>query len=441
MDFPKNQTNSNQKNFNNDTSQQKTKTNSSKKPNEKSKKSETITKKNKKIISKNKIKKRLPIWKKLEFPISQFTGKIQKNYKKLKFPKYLDKDDIDIILKLISKESKNFAPVKSNTKLTFIFILLIISSFAFGITFLFKKKYFLGIILIIVFLILCFIYIHIIRKSIKNKYKKCHQDLFYLTDYINRKFLCDIGYYLLIDYNFKFIGIYTLTNYIREILKYRDHNIELKKKLEGDTIDHLHKKERINQFDKSNSFINNTFYNNNYKNIFNTNINQFTFGLGYNYNNKMFYTFNNNNLINNDINNSNNDITFDDGNNESNVNQNKVKFNNFFKNKENKEKENNIVGLKNEEIIIDIPLKRRKINKDNKNEIKNENSILNKSLSKKENKKSNNNNNDNDKYKKFYGKKYEEMNSQANNRSIDKFKDYIENKYNGLGILNNYKYK
>ena len=246
MDFPKNQTNSNQKDFNNYTSQQKTKTNSSKKPNEKSKKSETNTKKNKsnkKIISKNKIKKRLPIWKKLEFPISQLTGKIQKNYKKVKLPKYLDKDDIDIILKLISKESKNFSPVKSNTKLTFIFMLLIISSFAFGITYLFKKKYFLGIILIIVFLILCFIYVHIIRKSIRNEYKKCHQDLFYLTDYINRKFLCDIGYYLLIDYNFKFIGIYTLTNYIREILKYRDHNIELKKKLEGDTIDHLHKKE------------------------------------------------------------------------------------------------------------------------------------------------------------------------------------------------------
>ena len=443
MNFPKNQTN--QKNFNNVNSQQKTKTNSSKKVNEKSNKSETITKKNKsikKIISKNKInKKRLPIWKKLEFPISQLTGKIQKNYKKVKFPKYLDKDDIDIILKLISKESKNFAPVKSSTKLTFIFLLLIISSFAFGITFLIKKKTFFGIVFIIICLILSFIYIHIIRKSIKNKYKKCHQDLFYLTDYINRKFLCDIGYYLLIDYNFKFIGIYTLTNYIREILKYRDHNIELKKKLEGDTIDHLHKKERkrINNFDKSNSYINNTFYNNNYKNIFNTNINQFTFGLGfgYNYNNnfKIFNTFNNNynNNINNNINNSNNDITFDDGNIESNAIQDQVKYNNYFKNKENN------IGSKNEDIKIDIPLKRRKIVKDNENEIKNENPILNKSLSKKDKKNSKYNGYDNDNYGKFYKKNNEEMNSQINNRSIDKFRDYIENKYNGLGMLNNYK--
>ena len=191
MNFSKNKTN--QKNFNNAILQQKTKTNSSKKPNEKSKKSETIEKNNKsikKIISKNKINKnRLPVWKKLEFPISQLTGKIQKNYKKVKFPKYLDKDDLDIILKLISKESKNFSPVKNNTKLTFIFLFLIISSFAFGIGYLIIKKTFLGIVFIIICLILSFIYIHIIRKSIKNKYKNCHQDLFYLTDYINRKFL------------------------------------------------------------------------------------------------------------------------------------------------------------------------------------------------------------------------------------------------------------
>ena len=120
------------------------KTNSTKKQSEKSIKKESESKNKKtnaklsKTIQKN--KKPLPTWKKLEFPISQLTGKIQKNYKNMKIPKFLDKEDIDIILTLISKESKNFSPVKANTKLTFIFIFLILSSFSFGLLFLIQKK-------------------------------------------------------------------------------------------------------------------------------------------------------------------------------------------------------------------------------------------------------------------------------------------------------------
>ena len=221
---------------------------------------------------------------------------------------------------------------------------------------------------------------HRIRKSINNKYKKCHRDLFYLTDYINRKYLGDLGYYLLVDFNFKFIGIYIIPNYIRQVLKFRDKNIELKKKLEGETINHLHKKEDINKFDKSNYYINNTFYNNNIKTIFNSHINYFTFD--YNINNK----FNKN--INMDNPNFKNDIG-NDYNISNNTNNNQIKYNNFFNNVEENNNNNNIkIG----DIIIDVPLNKKKINKT--------------------------------------------INSEINNRSIDKFKDYIENKYNGLGILN-----
>ena len=406
------------------------KTNSTKKQREKRMKKEKESKNKKanakqsKMIQKN--KKPLSTWKKLEFPISQLSGKIQKNYKNLKIPKFLDKEDIDIILTLISKESKNFSPVKANTKLTFIFIFLILSSFAFGILFLIQKKVGIGVILIILCFILCFIYIHIIRKSINNKYKKCHQDLFYLTDYINRKYLGDLGYYLLIDYNFKFIGIYTIPNYIQEILKYRDHNIELKKTLEGDTINHLHKKPNY-KLDKSNNYINNTFYNNYYNNIFNTNLNAYT--LGYNYKN-IYNTYNIN--LNNNNGNFNNDITYDEGctDDKNNIIKDKVKFNNFFKSNNN---DINDEKIKSDNNIIDIPINRRNVRANYKNNIR---EIINEidKLNKKEDKIINNKNGKDN----YYGNKNEEMNSQVNNKSIDKFKDYIENKYNGLGMLNKY---
>ena len=445
MNFQKVQ--KNKQNFDNINTQKNNKTNSTKKQSDKSSKKEknTKTKKSNTNLSKKsqKIKKPLPpTWKKLEFRISQLTGKIKKNYKKIKIPKYLDKEDIEIILKLISKESKNFSPVKSNTKLTFIFIFLSLASFVFGVFFIFKKKIILGIVLIIVCFFLCFIYIHVIRKSINNKYKKCHQDLFYLTDYINRKYLCDLGYYLLIDYNFKFVGIYTITNYIKEILKFRDHNIELKKQLEGGTINHLYKKPR-NKLDKSNSYLNNTFYNNNYyKNIFNTHLHYYTFG--YNYNNIYNFTFNKN--LNNNSN-LNNDITYDEGciDNNNNAIKDKVKFNNFFQNNDNdneKKKDNDNISnddkIKNDDIIIDIPINRRKIRNDtsmSKKEIKSGIDMLNKIEDKKDCKEFSKNKKE---YEKYYGNHYEEMNSQVNNRSIDKFKDYIENKYNGLGMLNKY---
>ena len=129
MNFPKTQ--QNQRNCNNINTEKISKTNSSKNINEKSLKKDknlnsTQKQKSSSIIKKNINKKPLPTWKKLEFPISQLTGKIKNNYKKKDLPKNIDKEDIDIILKLITKESKKFSPVKNKTKLTFIFILLIV---------------------------------------------------------------------------------------------------------------------------------------------------------------------------------------------------------------------------------------------------------------------------------------------------------------------------
>ena len=380
----------------------------------KSKSKKSTSKGNKKN---NKNKKSVTYWKKMEFKISQFSGKIIKNYNKINFPKNLSQDDIDIILKLITKKSKKFAPVRNNTRLTFIFIFLCLLSFVFGIFFIFRKMVLIGVVLIILFLLLGFIYLHKIKKSIDNNYKKCHRNLFYLTDYINRKFLGNLGYYLLIDYQFRSIGIYLIPYHIWRILQLRDQNIELKKNLAGDTINHLHKRE---SYDKSNNIYkirNNTFFNNNYYPVFNINPKYFSFADNYN------------NNMNND--NSNTDeVTVDEGENGNTIVRNNIQYNNYSK----KEETNKIFTSENkEDTIINLNIKKRKIISEFKNEIKNRLMDKENRFTKNESEVSGNG----EKNTKMNDTKYEEMNSQINNRSIDKFNVY---KFNGLGIINKNKY-
>jgi hypothetical protein len=359
----------------------------------------------------------------MEFKISQFSGKIIKNYNKINFPKNLNQDDIDIILKLITKKSQKFAPVRNNTRLTFIFIFLCLLSFVFGIFFIFRKMVLIGVVLIIIFLLLGFIYLHKIKKSIDNNYKKCHRNLFYLTDYINRKYLGNLGYYLLIDYKFRSIGIYLIPYHIWRILQLRDQNIELKKKLPGDTINHLHKRESYDKSNNNSIYRNNTFYNsynNNYYPIFNINAKYFSFA--YNFNNKE-----NNDNANAD------EVTFEEdenGNNGNTIVRNNIQYFNYIRKEENK---NNIISENNKDTIININIKKRKILSDFKNEIKNR--LINKKskFSKIESTVSGNG----ESYIKMNDTKYEEMNSHINNRSIDKFNGY---NFNGLKIINKNKY-
>ena len=214
------------------------------------------------IIKKDKNKK-IPVAKfkkskfQVIFPISQFTGKIKLKKNKKYNLINISSEDINFIVKLILKETKNFSPVKSKFQQNLIFFIIITLSLFFSILFFHKKKIFIGILFIIMFVIFGFIYLHKTRKTIQNNYTKCHRKLYRLTDYINRKLLGKYGYYLLIDYNFRFIGIYIIPGYVQEILKLRDHNIELKKKLEGSTINVLQKKENYEEHPKYNDFMNN----------------------------------------------------------------------------------------------------------------------------------------------------------------------------------------
>jgi len=425
---PKNKNIDSSKKANSEKSKPKKEKNKTKSTNSKSKKSKDSKskKKNSKKQKKSKLKENKRInqnyWKKLEFKISQISGKIIKNYKKIKFPKNLNQEDIDIILNLLSKKSKKFAPVRSNTQLTFIFILLCFSSLGFGIFFLTKNKVFIGIILIIIFLFLGIIYLYKIRKSIDAKYKKCHQDIFYLTDYINRRFLAHLGYYLLIDYNFKSIGIYLIPFHIWNLLQFRDKMIDLKKNFIGGTIDQMHKRE---SYKKNDNEKNNQLYKNTYNKLFKSNTNYF--GFGYNYINKfnLGQKYNINDL--NTHNENNNEATFDEGDKDiDNTTKDNIKFNNFFKKQETHESKDN---KNNKDICIDVNLRSIKDLSEYQKEMKiklDTDNVLTKRETKKNNELID---------EKYNENKYEELNSQINSRSIDKLDDF---RFNGLGLINKY---
>ena len=333
-------------------------------------------------------KKKISRFQRLVFPISQITGKIKIN-KKANYNLYdISSEDVIFLIKLISKEAHSFSVVKSKFQKKLIFFLICLTSLSLGIFFFHKKKVHIGIIFIFIFIFFGFIYLHVIRKSIKNSYKKCQRKLFLLTDHINRKFLGKFGYYLLVDSSFRFIGIYIIPGTIRSILKLRDHNIEIKQNLEGGTIDQMNKKENYVEHPKYDDFM---------KNMLLKNIQNFTLR-NYNYNKKNETILKGDEYLNNKT-----------------LKNDKIKFNNFFKtNNKNDliDKDDTIdIGLTNKEKIR-IEYAKKVIFKKKKEESIDE---------------SDNNQNSN----------YEENNSKINNRSIDKFKLYFGNSYNGINLITN----
>ena len=352
---------------------------------------------NNNLINKNNLSKQKTKYKRsrsqiIIFPISQITGKIKINKKQKYNLVNLSFEDILLIVKLISKETHNFSPVKSNFNKTLLFTILSLLSLGLCILFFHKKQVHFGIIFLFIFLFLGFIYLHKVRKSIDKSYRKCHRKLFGLTDNINRKFLGKLGYYLLIDCNFRFIGIYIIPGSIRSILELRDHNIEIKKQLEGGTIDKMGKKEGYVEHPKYQDFMKNMLL----KDI-----------KGYTLRNYGFQI--NNDIILNENDNVNNKTLKND----------KIKFNNFFK-------ENKVNDLIDKDDTIDIQLtQKERIRLEYAKRIKfqkKKEDILDES----------------DIYVDFYPNKYyEENNSKINNKSIDKFKPYLGNSFNGIEMLNN----
>ena len=355
------------------------------------KKEEKIVKKNNNILN-NKPKNKISRFQTLVFPISQINGKIKFNKKKSYNLINIPSKDVIFIIKLILKESHNFSPVKSRFKKTLIFTILCLLSLFLGIFFFYKKIIHVGFICIVLFILFGFIYLHKIRKSINDGYKKLQKKLFQLTDNINRKFLAKFGYYLLIDSSFRFIGIYIIPGSVRSILLLRDHNIEIKKNLEGGTIDQMGKNENYVEHPKYEDFRNNFLF---------RDIKDFTLrNYNNNYNKKNDAIFKGNEHLNNKT-----------------LKNNKIKFNNFFK--ENKK------DLIDKDDTIDISLS-------NKDKIRLEYASRMKYKIKK-----NDSLDDSENDVEYYKNNNDQNVSKINNRSIDKFKSYFGNSYNGIDLITN----
>ena len=355
------------------------------------KKEEKIVKKNNNILNK-KPKNKISRFQTLVFPISQINGKIKFNKKKSFNLINIPSKDVIFIIKLILKESHNFSPVKSRFKKTLIFTILCLLSLFLGIFFFYKKIIHVGFICIALFILFGFIYLHKIRKSINDGYKKLQKKLFQLTDNINRKFLAKFGYYLLIDSSFRFIGIYIIPGSVRSILLLRDHNIEIKKNLEGGTIDQMGKNENYVEHPKYEDFRNNFLF---------RDIKDFTLrNYNNNYNKKNDAIFKGNEHLNNKT-----------------LKNNKIKFNNFFK--ENKK------DLIDKDDTIDISLS-------NKDKIRLEYASRMKYKIKK-----NDSLDDSENDVEYYKNNNDQNVSKINNRSIDKFKSYFGNSYNGIDLITN----
>jgi hypothetical protein len=355
------------------------------------KKEEKIVKKNNNRLNK-KPKNKISRFQTLVFPISQINGKIKFNKKKSYNLINIPSKDVIFIIKLILKESHNFSPVKSRFKKTLIFTILCLLSLFLGIFFFYKKIIHVGFICIALFILFGFIYLHKIRKSINDGYKKLQKKLFQLTDNINRKFLAKFGYYLLIDSSFRFIGIYIIPGSVRSILLLRDHNIEIKKNLEGGTIDQMGKNENYVEHPKYEDFRNNFLF---------RDIKDFTLrNYNNNYNKKNDAIFKGNEHLNNKT-----------------LKNNKIKFNNFFK--ENKK------DLIDKDDTIDISLS-------NKDKIRLEYASRMKYKIKK-----NDSLDDSENDVEYYKNNNDQNVSKINNRSIDKFKSYFGNSYNGIDLITN----
>ena len=355
------------------------------------KREEKIVKKNNNSLNK-KPKNKISRFQTLVFPISQINGKIKFNKKKSYNLINIPSKDVIFIIKLILKESHNFSPVKSRFKKTLIFTILCLLFLFLGIFFFYKKIIHVGFICIALFILFGFIYLHKIRKSINNNYKKLQKKLFQLTDNINRKFLAKFGYYLLIDSSFRFIGIYIIPGSVRSILLLRDHNIEIKKNLEGGTIDQMGKNENYVEHPKYEDFRNNFLF---------RDIKDFTLrNYNNNYNKKNDAIFKGNEHLNNKT-----------------LKNNKIKFNNFFK--ENKK------DLIDKDDTIDISLS-------NKDKIRLEYARRMKYKIKK-----NDSLDDSENDVEYYKNNNDQNVSKINNRSIDKFKSYFGNSYNGIDLITN----
>ena len=155
-------------------------------------------------------------WNRCEFYISHCEGKIKTKFDINKLFNKLEKDDVEIIMWLLEKDTNRFFIIRLFFKIkVFFLILLIIFIFLVLFYFLYYKNVVVGLTLSILSLLIFSFYLFIVNPFYKKRLKIMFKKVYPLLDCVNRKLFQKKGLYLTINHDFTYIEIYLIPDSVK----------------------------------------------------------------------------------------------------------------------------------------------------------------------------------------------------------------------------------
>ena len=155
-------------------------------------------------------------WNRCEFYISHCEGKIKTKFDINKLFNKLEKDDVEIIMWLLEKDTNRFFIIRLFFKIkVFFLILLIIFIFLVLFYFLYYKNVVVGLTLSILSLLIFSFYLFIVNPFYKKRLKIIFKKVYPLLDCVNRKLFHKKGLYLTINHDFTYIEIYLVPDSVK----------------------------------------------------------------------------------------------------------------------------------------------------------------------------------------------------------------------------------
>ena len=156
------------------------------------------------------------LWNRCEFYISHCEGRIKKQFDINKLFNKLEKDDVEIIMWLLEKDTNKFFVIRLFFKIKIFFIvLLIIFTFLVLFYFLYFKNTLNGIILTVLSLLIFSFYLFIVNPFYKKRLKILFKKVYPLLDCVNRKLFQKKGLYLTVNQDFTYIQIYLVPDSVK----------------------------------------------------------------------------------------------------------------------------------------------------------------------------------------------------------------------------------
>ena len=155
-------------------------------------------------------------WNRCEFYISHCEGRIKTKFDINKLFNKLEKDDVEIIMWLLEKDTNKFFIIRLFLKIkVFFLILLIILIFLVLFYFLYYKNAVIGLILSLLSLTIFSFYLFVVNPFYKKRLKIMFKRVYPLLDCVNRKLFHKKGLYLTINHDFTYIEIYLVPDSVK----------------------------------------------------------------------------------------------------------------------------------------------------------------------------------------------------------------------------------